>query len=56
MKNYLKDSKILEVNGYDYESNKNIQNNVTKLFKNKLFSISNDDRLYYLIGKDAYAE
>lgn len=51
-----KDSKILEVNGYDYESNKNIQNNVTKLFKNKLFSISNDDRLYYLIGKDAYAE
>ncbi|WP_018590639.1 hypothetical protein [Terrisporobacter glycolicus] len=51
-----KDSKILKVNGYDYESNKNIQNNVTRLFKNKLFSISNDDRLYYLIGKDAYAE
>jgi len=51
-----KDSKILEVSGYDYDSNKNTQNNVAKLFKQELFSISNTNRLYYLIGVDAYGK
>lgn len=51
-----KDSKILEVSGYDYDSNKNTQNNVAKLFKKELFSISNTNRLYYLIGVDAYGK
>lgn len=51
-----KDSKILEVNGYDYDSNKNTQNNVAQLFKKELFSISNTNRPYYLIGVDAYGE
>ncbi|WP_419727608.1 hypothetical protein [Terrisporobacter petrolearius] len=51
-----KGSKILEVNGYDYDSNKNTQNNVAQLFKNELFSISNTNRPYYLIGVDAYGE
>lgn len=51
-----KGSKILEVNGYDYDSNKNTQNNVAKLFKKELFSISNTNRPYYLIGVDAYGE
>jgi len=37
-------------------SNKNTQNNVDQLFKNELFSISNTNRPYYLIGVDAYGE
>lgn len=51
-----KESKILEVSGYDYDSNKNTQNNVAKLFKKELFSISNTNRLYYLIGADVYGK
>jgi len=51
-----KDSKTLEISGYDYELNKDIKNNVASLFKNKLFSTSNTNRLYYLIGKDSFVE
>ncbi|MCC3866729.1 hypothetical protein [Terrisporobacter mayombei] len=51
-----KDSKTLEISGYDYELNKDTKNNVASLFKNKSFSFSNTDRLYYLIGKDSFVE
>ncbi|SCI95391.1 Uncharacterised protein [uncultured Clostridium sp.] len=51
-----RDSKTLDISGYNYEANTDIKNKVASLFKNKLFSISEGDRLFYLIGKDNLIE
>ncbi|MCC3868884.1 hypothetical protein [Terrisporobacter mayombei] len=48
---FSKDSKTVNIKGYDFKDNNEIQESVSNLFTSKLFDINNND-LFYLIGKD----